>query len=978
VGRHAELDTVDDALRRGRSLVLVTGEAGIGKTRLAAAALERARGRAATVLAAGCLPLAEKLPLLPVADALRQLSHLAGGRVLERLLAELPPYVRTELSRLLPQLADVRPATPGGGDGGREHLFTAVGEVLDELARHNPTVLLVEDVHWADRETLDLLTWLGATAEGSALSVVATCRSDEAPPRTDVARWLSHCRRRGSTEVRLSPLGRDEVAELAAALVAGPVSDLLVDDLYARAEGNPFLTEQLVAAGGSAPPREIPGHLAELLAVRVDLVGGDARTVLAALSVAGRPLTESVLCPVAGLDAGTVRSALRELADASLLAVPGPEGACRPRHALLAEAVLTGLLPGERVSLHARVAEALETTGDPALSAEIAAHWAAAGQPAAELGATVAAAEAAVSVLAYADAAARWQRAIALSDQLPEAAAARGVDPVRLHLEAVNALDAAGQVRDAALLAEHAYDRFGASPDRDTAAAVHLLVARYRLMTRPGPLPEVLERAVRLVADGPPTADQAEALLMYANALCFGGHSQSTRPLIAKAIRVAEAAEAPAPLVHALALAAVMDLSGGELQAGFAALRRARVLADALDDVDPSLWVDLYEAMAWFGLARLDEVERVAVAGAERARRGGRGETLFGRHLLAFAAMAALLTGDPGRAARLVDPATGGPPTSADWLVHHARGWVDLHRGDLGQATRRLEAVRGLGLYGHVEWAWILTPTLAEAHLWRRAPGDALELVEDVVARCEDTDQAQYCGGLLALGARAAADLAERGRARGEATSEEAGVVAMDRLTAAVDRMGGRPFADNPCCAWIPVQRAAWTAEAGRVAGASDPDAWATAATEWEKIAVPVYAGYAWWRCAEAWLTRTGRPADAAPALRAAAAAATGMVPLRDAVHRLARRTRIPVDEAPGEPGSGTGVVDPYGLTPRERLVLHLLAEGRTNTQIGARLYMSPKTASVHVTRILRKLGVANRTAAATVAERAGLLDDLG
>ena len=188
--------------------------------------------------------------------------------------------------------------------------------------------------------------------------------------------------------------------------------------------------------------------------------------------------------------------------------------------------------------------------------------------------------------------------------------------------------------------------------------------------------------------------------------------------------------------------------------------------------------------------------------------------------------------------------------------------------------------------------------------------------------------------------------------------------------------MGGAPFTGHPFVAAIPAERATWDAERTRLTGPSDPEAWAVAARAWQDLGCPHRAGYAWWRQAQAQLD-AGQPATtAAAALRAAAAAASGHAPLLVQVRLLAERARIPLQPPAGAdqaPRPGRAQV-PYGLTGRELAVLRLLAAGRTHPQIGAELYISTSTASVHVSNILRKLGVAGRVQAAAVAERAGLL----
>src|SRR5215472_16094154 len=178
--------------------------------------------------------------------------------------------------------------------------------------------------------------------------------------------------------------------------------------------------------------------------------------------------------------------------------------------------------------------------------------------------------------------------------------------------------------------------------------------------------------------------------------------------------------------------------------------------------------------------------------------------------------------------------------------------------------------------------------------------------------------------------------------------------------------MGGVPFTDHPTVATIAAERATWDAERTRVAGPGDPAAWDGAAKAWQDLSCPHRAGYAWWGQAEAQLD-AGQPAAAAAGpLRAAAAAASGHAPLLAQIRTLAERARIPLQPPPaaaGEPGAPPAArpLTRYGLTDRELTVLRLLAAGRTNPQIGAELYISTSTASVHVSNILRKLGVSGR-----------------
>src|SRR5215813_2640085 len=253
VGRKGELSRLLGALGGDARLVLVVGDAGVGKTRFVTEGTNRAAAAGTVMLRGECLPLAGMLPLLPVKDALGELASLEGGRLLAAALDAGPDYVREEVRRVLPGMDPDDGTGPDGQDGewSRQRLFGGVAEVLAVVAGNSPSGLglVVEDVHWADGETLDFLTFLVRAGRRGPVRVVVTCRGDEAPLAEHVAAWLARVRAdAGVQEVRLGPLSRAEVAEQAQALVGAPVPPQVSGELFTRAEGNPFFTEQLVAA----------------------------------------------------------------------------------------------------------------------------------------------------------------------------------------------------------------------------------------------------------------------------------------------------------------------------------------------------------------------------------------------------------------------------------------------------------------------------------------------------------------------------------------------------------------------------------------------------------------------------------------------------------------------------------------------------------------------------------------------------------
>ena len=991
VGREGELSRLVGALGGDARLVLVTGDAGVGKTRFAREGMARAAAGGMLVAWGECLPLARSLPLLPVISALDELARLDGGRVLAAGLDAAPGFVRGEVGRLLPQLGPRSEPGLSGRDGGweQERLFAAVAELLSAVAAGSGAGvgLVVEDVHWADTETLDLLTFLVRPGRRGGVRVVVTCRSDEAPLAGPAASWLAGVRGdAGTAEIALSPLSRAEVAEQVTALAGGPVLPEVVDELFARAEGNPFFTEQLVAAvptglkeGTVSLPPGLPARLAGLLAARAARCAGDARAVLDALAVAARPLAEDLLAAVTGLDVAVVRLGLRGLTAARLLADgPAPGGGHRLRHALLAEAVAGGLLPGERADLHERTARALEAAGDAALAGEAAGHWQAAGRPAGELPARVAAAEAAERVFGYTQAAAHWQRAIELWADVPGAASAAGIELPRLYARAIDALVLAGDGGRAGVVAEQAYRRFADYPD-PAAAAVVCHRAAYRRWFDAAPargLP-LIEEALRLFGQAPPSPGHAEALFDYADIFLRSaeGRVGASVPVLNRALVMAEAVGATALIPQILSVLAGEAFVRGQVEEGFTVLQRAWNLAQAAEDGPGLLRLALRESDALLKLAKFHSAADVAMRGLGAARRAGL-EASFWANFLAYNACEALLAlGATAQAAALVDPLTTGLPDRDHFWLHDARAEIDLLRGDVDAAARRHQRVRVIiGNVSDLLYARETASRGTEVALWAGRPGDALDEVWRVFPLFKAPDLTILSGRLLAAGMRACADLAEQARARRDAAAAEDAAAAAEELASWVERMGGIPFTDHSYMATIPAERATWEAEQARLAGPSDPGMWKGAAKAWQDLGCPHRAGYAWWRQAQAQLDAGQPAAAAAGALRAGAAAAGGHAPLLAQIRLLAGRARIPL-HTPAAPPTPAKPRAPYGLTGRELAVLQLLAAGRSNAQIGAELYISRATAAVHVTNILRKLDVTNRVQAATLAERAGLLD---
>jgi DNA-binding CsgD family transcriptional regulator/tetratricopeptide (TPR) repeat protein len=814
------------------------------------------------------------------------------------------------------------------------------------------------------------------------LTVVATCRSDETSLEPQVAEWLTQVRGRGgATEIRLGPLSHDEVAEQIAELAGSPASAPVVDELYERAEGNPFFTEQLVSAmvgspdGVLGPGPALPARLTELLLARTAACSGSARTLLSALAVAGRPLSEELLEEVSGLDVDAVRGGVRELMAVRLLADGVTGGAVRPRHALLAEAVAGELLPSERAAFHERIARALQAAGDDTWAAEAVGHWAAAGCTAEELPARVQAAEAAERVFGYADAATHWERAINLFGSVPKAERLAGVNLQQLYLRCLDALEAAGEHERFGALAAETYRRFAEDSDPLVAASVHLRVARSKWQSSLTDAIAPLEQALRLFQQLPPSAEHAETWLAYGETLFHAeGHGDARRVALAQALGVAEAAGATGVAARIQMNLAHDAYVRGEVAEGLAMVQRARALAEESGDGGAFLEVAGLEGEILLTTGRFDQAVEVGLHGLEVAGDHGRQASIDAYVTASNAADAMLARGRTAEAAQLIDPLTEEPPAWGDYPVHMLRAEIDLLRGHGDAAASRLRQVRSIIGRPGSGTACEIAQRAADIAIWAGRPIDGLTEVRQMLATYEPKDWAVHWGWLLVVGMRACADVAGQGRARRDEATMQGGLAAADELVAWVDQNGGTPFADHPYVATIPAARASWNAERSRLSAASDSNAWHAAADAWVALGCPHRAGYAEWRHVEARLLAGEPPAAIADTIRSAAALAVGHVPLLRAIRTLAERARVPLDTST-KPAESHSDAAPYGLTDRELLVLRLVAAGRSNGEIAAELFISTKTASVHVSNILRKLGVSTRVQAAALAERACILD---
>ena len=973
VGRAMELAQLEAALADAAAgqpgLAFVVGESGVGKSRLVLELQRRAAEQGARVLSGDCVELGEgELAYAPLVSALRPLAR-DGDPVLD----DLPAESRAELATLLPGIGSGREPLRGGGDQAR--VFEALLGVLDGLAREQPVLLVIEDLHWADTSTRAFLRFLAATLGSEPLLVVATYRPDELHRRHPLRPLLAELERVRALRIDLSGLSRDELAEQLAGILGADPEPALVERLFARSEGNPLFSEELLAAGldgrGALPP-----SLAAALALRTERLGPDAQEVTRVLSASGR-LEHHMLEAVAELEPRALRDALREAVAAHVVVADGDRYALR--HALLREAVYDDLLPGERADLHRRLAQAREAGPPPSAqgAAAIAHHYLAAGDQPAALAAAVRAGRAAMDVQAYGEGSALFERALELWSRVPDAAALAGADELELveqaaicHLYADEHARSVTLTRRALALVDEA-----AAPRRAARLSGWLHRALWSLLRQEEAL-EQLEHGLALLADDGPSPERAGLLARKAKTLMM---QSRYRQAVAAARRALDehaqlecAGDAFADQVGSLNALGVSLTALGHVDEGTDALRRALALArdtGFMQDVAMAS-VNLSDSLHLVG--RSDEALEVARKGLAELD----GLPTLRLWLLLLIAVESFDTGAWDDADAALAEVAIRPPRGGSWELD-----VNLRHAELSLARDEREAARRhlaraaelavdsrepqyLGPLGSLQVE--LAAREGDLEAVRAATDEALDRIEFC------SDDALRMAMVSAAGLTAEAGAAQHARDLGDAVAADRALGRAELLVARV-----RACAEDGGC----LERgflAVAEADYARAIGQDDPALWHAAAAEWDHLSRPYAAAIARWRQGEALVAAGERDAAAevvgtalAQAERLGAAWLAGELESLCARARL--RVRGDVEPEDGADGGEPEDEDPFGLTPRERQVLALVAAGATNREIGRQLYMAEKTASVHVSRILAKLDVRSRTEAAGVAHRLGL-----
>lgn len=904
--------------------VLIAGEAGLGKSRLVAEFTTRLS--ADTVILLGRCPEFgnDGVPFAPFVSVMRALVRQLG---VDR-VATLLPVSRPALSRWLPELA--AHAGSAEPDTDRIRLFGEILTVLEQLAVRQPVVVVLEDLHWADDSSRELLAFLVANTAQCDLLLVGTYRpADSAAMRSLVAGL------RRDPGVRLvvpQPLTRHEVGRQLAALFGREPEPGTIARIFERSKGIPLFVEAL-----SSSPDETPADLSELLLGYLTGLPPETKALLRLAAVAGSPVRHALLDSATELDEDRLHHALRQLIDQQVLVVH--DTGYEFRHILIRDAVYDHLLPIERKRLHAKLSQALRTSPDAQHTGELAYHAHAAGDLPLALAASWSAAATAEAVGAHRERLRHLDRVLELWDRVPDAAARITTERLDVLEQVVEACYQGGIVEQGITAADEALllIDIGSAPQR--AARLFYYRAGLKNHSSNGGDDDLLHALALLPAD-PPTVLRGEVLAELAAARVFGGDAAAAERDALAAVEVAEQVGAMAMAARAyaylgLATAARSDTAIAYFEKAHAA---ATVAADPQTMVTVALWESAVLVAAGDHVAAIAAIQQGLRAAHETFRFVEAAPILLVKWAQALTAL-----GRWPEALDLIDESLTEqlPPLSrAALLLTHAR--IVLAQGDSTAARTSADGAAELVSDGP----------------WARQYQLQLRTVQCAIA----LDQPQRAAD-IAVAALAAEDL--------DAHHHE-----VWPLLVLAARLAEIPMDLDKLVASLPVTTAVDTANRAVFAATSTdgPAGWHDAVSAWRALRQPYELALSLRYCAEAELAVGNRPA-AHTALREAhvIAADLGATPLSDAVRRIADRAGLSLSGAAPEPNAVRPTT--FGLTPRELDVLRLVAKGLSNRQIAAELFISGNTAGVHVSRILTKLGVATRTEAAAAAHTHRLLE---
>ncbi|MFI7608134.1 helix-turn-helix transcriptional regulator [Micromonospora sp. NPDC049366] len=940
---------LDDLAQGHTAAVFLTGESGVGKTRLLREVSARLREGGALVLTGSCLDIGDASPLHPLLQALRRFdAELTAAQ------ARTSSAVRG----LLQMFADET-----GGPDGAGALLERVSRGLHLIAEGRPLVLVLDDLQWVDRSTRQLLLYLLAGLGDLQLSVLAAVRAESLQGAHPLRRVLTELRRLRTVRVRdLMPLDRADTEQLAAAVVGRPLAAEAAEQVWRRSGGNPFVIEEL--ARDLRDGRDgLSDTLREIFLARVDALPQHAHAVVHAVAAGVEPVDHWLLAQVVRLPEQELIEAVRA-AVAHRLLVSADDG-YRLRHRLVAEVLVDELLPAERSGLHRRYAEALTSAEAELHQARLAHHWRLAGEPARALPAAMAAAQEAERLHGYTEAHRHWSAALQLADA--PTGGPLEVDRAELLGHAAEAAHHSGEhARALALLEELARDNGMSS------CALHIRRARYLAAAGRSALAETEYERVLEAPDCTPR-ERATAAAHLAELLLHLGRYADAGQRAREALDLAAVVEGSTTEV--VLASSALGFSEAYLEdpdAGLAVMRRALATAERSGRPEDVAFAYLHLAELLTGpLNILEEGVVVARRGAERVAELGLGRTWETR-LLAIATNGLFRVGQWAEAEKVVAAALRHRPSGADAVeLLLARCRLSVGYGDIEAADRDLDSVATVLAGGGARHVIPLLTLRAGLAMWQGRHDLARQAVQRGLTEIR-SDDVGILAALVWHGLRAEA---EAHASRTVAVDE----TAVRRLRDVADRVARKSEkAARPVRDVVDGFLALCAAEVGRLNG-NDPELWARSVVEWERRNHPYPAAYSRLRQAEALLARRSRVATAGKLLREAYQVAQGLgaVPLTSEIKTLAVRARVALDERE-QPGGRDATESRSAddelavLTAREREVLAAVAEGLTNKEIGQRLFISERTIGVHVSHIFDKLQVRTRVQASAIYLRNG------
>ncbi len=763
------------------------------------------------------------------------------------------------------------------------------------------------------------------------------------------------------------------------ALHPTPLPEPEVQQLVERGEGNPFFIEELVAAAESGGGR-LPTDLADLMLVRLDRLEDDSRLAVRAVSVVGRRAAHGLLARGSGLDEASLDRALRAAVEANVLVAAGSDGYAF-RHALLAEAVYQDLLPGERTRLHAAYAEALASREVAGTAAELARHARASHDLVTAASASMTAGDEAMAVGGPDEAARHYELTLELVADADVARAVRATDGsfdrVDLAVRATMAAAAAGHPFRAIALAEDQLEALAAeATPLERARLLHALATVALITDSKVDVLALTTEATRLVTADPGGALSAAVLSVHARANADRARDEEAVRWAGEALRLATELDLADVAADAATTLARLGERSGDPAAAEASLIQAVTRARAANEVTAELRGLFNLGSLCYEQGQLPRALEVFRESWQRAKQAGRPWAPYGLESRTMAAVVAQVAGNWQLAAETVDVSGESPPDLAAAALVAAGLAVAAGRGD----SSALELLPGLRPWWHRDGLVAILSGTAFIDLLAD-PGDVKaavsihdEVVAIVAALWHRPDfQARIRLGALLLGQLASAaahagtgergDLARRGDELARVTLEVA-----ERGLASGRRRG--PESE----AWV-ARVAAEHARLRWLSGVDPPaegvllDLWRRAVDSFGHFGHVYETARSRARLA-AVLRAAGDTAQASEQLAAAREVARqlGAEPLLRELRALGGEERSAPRPSPARRH--------VPLTPREEEVLGLVAEGRSNREIGLQLFISAKTVSVHVSNILSKLDAAGRTEAVAVARRAGLLGE--